>query len=199
VRGCPPPRSESQTVNSIHILPIGSIDGEVLRFVAQEVVLRFNYRCEIMPGIEEPSSAFEPARMQYSSSKILREILQITRAHPVAKGLIKVLGIADVDLCTPILTFVFGEAQLGGRAALISLHRLHQGYYGLKPDPQLLMERAAKEALHELGHTFGLTHCPEPGCVMYFSNSIRQIDAKSDQFCDSCAVLLAERRRGAGE
>jgi len=182
-------------VSCIYILPIGSIDGEVLRFVSREVALRFNYRCEILPGIEEPSYAFEPERIQYSSGRILKEILHIVQTAPPGKNLIRILGIVDVDLCTPILTFVFGEAQLGGKAALISLYRLHQEHYGLRSNPQLLRERAAKEALHELGHTFGLTHCPDPKCVMYFSNSIRHIDTKGDKFCASCSVLLSEGKR----
>lgn len=182
-------------MNCIYILPVGSIDKEVLRFVVQKVALRFNYRCEIMQPMGEPSYAFEPERRQYSSGRILREILRVVRTAPPGKDLIRILGIVDVDLCTPILTFVFGEAQLEGKAALISLYRLHQEYYGLGPNPQLLRERAAKEALHELGHTFGLTHCPDPKCVMYFSNSIRHIDAKGDRFCPSCSVLLAEGKR----
>ncbi len=178
----------------IYILPIGLVNPATLKYVAEEIPLKLNYRCKIMESIGEPSYAFEPKRGQYSSAKILREILNKAQAHPVSEDLIKILGIVDLDLCTPILTFVFGEAQLGGKAALISLRRLHQEYYGLPPNPPLLLKRAVKEALHELGHTFGLTHCLDPKCVMYFSNSVKNIDTKSDKFCDSCSILLSEKK-----
>lgn len=179
----------------IYILPIGSIDRKILRFVSQRVTLRLNHSCKILQNIEEPSYAFESKRKQYSSRRILKEILNQERASSVAKNVIKMLGIVNVDLCTPILTFVFGEAQLGGKAAIISLCRLRQEYYGLPPNPVLLLERTAKEALHELGHIFGLTHCSNPKCVMYFSNSVRNIDMKTDHLCSSCSILLSEKKQ----
>ena len=182
-------------MSRIFILPIGSIDPAILRIVSQEVAARLNYNCKVLQNMEEPSYAFEPQRKQYSSSRILKEILNAERSHPVADGAAKLLGIVDVDLCTPILTFIFGEAQLGGRAAIVSLSRLRQEYYGLSPNPGLLMERAIKEAVHELGHTFGLTHCQNPKCVMYFSNSIRNVDVKTDHFCNGCSMLLSEKKR----
>jgi len=186
-------------VRCIYILPIGSIHQPILRTVAQEITLRFNCRCKIIPSLEAPSYAFEPDREQYSSGKILKQILNNETLCSLLKGTVKILGIVDVDLCTPILTFVFGEAQLGGKAATVSLCRLRQEFYGLPPDPKLLLERAKKEALHELGHTFGLVHCSDPKCVMYFSNSVRNIDVKTDSFCRSCSMLLCENKQSERE
>jgi archaemetzincin len=150
-------------VKCIYILPIGPIDGAVLRTVAQEIRLRLGYQCTIIQSLGEPAYAFEPSREQYSSGRILKEILKNERLCSSSKGTVKVLGIVDVDLCTPILTFVFGEA------------------------------------LHELGHTFGLVHCSNPRCVMYFSSSVRNIDVKTNNFCDSCAMLLSEKKRRVPE
>jgi archaemetzincin len=92
-------------------------------------------------------------------------------------------------LFIPIFTFVFGEAQLGGRAALVSVRRLRQEFYGLAPDKAMLYARAEKEVLHELGHTLGLVHCRSFECVMRFSNSIEEVDLKSSDFCESCGAL----------
>jgi archaemetzincin len=186
-------------VRCIYILPIGPIDGAVLRTVAQEIRLRLDYQCTIIQNLGDPAYAFEASREQYSSGRILKEILKNKRLCANSKSTVKVLGIVDVDLCTPILTFVFGEAQLGGTAAIVSLCRLRQKFYGLPPDPDLLLIRAQKEALHELGHTFGLVHCSNPRCVMYFSNSVRNIDVKTNNFCDSCAMLLSEKKRRVPE
>jgi len=98
----------------------------------------------------------------------------------------RVVGIADVDLYVPRLSFVFGEADVGSGTAIISLCRLRQEYYGLAPDEALFLERATKEIVHELGHTFGLGHCPNDRCVMHFSNSLADTDLKNAQFCNRC-------------
>ncbi len=105
----------------------------------------------------------------------------------------KLLGVIDRDLCIPILTFVFGEAQLGGMGALVSLARLRQEFYGLEPDGKLFLERLHKECLHELGHTYGLIHCRIPECVMYLSTTIHDVDRKARTMCRGCSDILQAR------
>jgi archaemetzincin len=105
----------------------------------------------------------------------------------------KILGIVPVDLFIPVLTFVFGEAQLDGPGALVSTCRLHTEYYGLPPDEGLLVERAIKECVHELGHSFGLVHCRASDCVMRSSGSVDEVDLKRSDFCGRCARELEER------
>ncbi len=137
-----------------------------------------------------PAYALDPARGQHGSGEILREVL--ARRETDAS---RVLAVTEADLFIPMLTFVFGQAQLGGIAAVVSLARLRQEIYGLPPDEAILLERAAKEALHELGHTFGLVHCSDPTCVASLSTSVRQIDTKNPGFCAGCSALLAEPLR----
>jgi archaemetzincin len=74
----------------------------------------------------------------------------------------------------------------------MSVFRLHQRFYGLPEDERLFYERCEKEALHELGHTFGLVHCKLYECVMHYSNSIEQVDLKHSRFCPSCSALMTE-------
>jgi archaemetzincin len=102
----------------------------------------------------------------------------------------RVLGVTDVDLFVPVLRFVFGEAQLAGVAALVSVHRLRQEFYGELPDADLAAERLLKEALHELGHTFGLKHCGDWDCVMSASHSIERVDVRSAWYCPNCRPAL---------
>ena len=141
-----------------------------------------------LPSIPVPAGSFEARRNQYYSTKILKEML-----GEVPQDAFKLLGVTEKDLCIPILTYVFGEAQVGGTAAVVSLARLRQEYYGLAPDRPLLLERLRKECLHELGHTFGLVHCPSRECVMYLSNTVFDVDIRGRDFCRGCRTVVASK------
>ena len=136
-----------------------------------------------------PEGSYERNRNQYNSTWILREILRQT-----PDDAIKVVGIIDKDLYIPILTFVFGEAQLGGKASIVSIARLRQEFHGLSPDDGILFERLVKEVLHELGHNFGLIHCSDRECIMYLSNTVRDVDRKKTTYCGSCDTVLYMKR-----
>lgn len=177
--------------------------AELLRPLGEALRRAFGLACEEHPPTFDPEVAFDPARGQYNSRALLAQLLH---AAPHAR----VLGVAGVDLYVPVLTFVLGEAQLGGRAAIVSIHRLRNESYGLREDPQLLLDRLVKEAVHELGHNYGLLHCPMTRCVMSSSAGVEEVDLKSERFCDRCLGqlraaekdptgwrrLLAGRRRG---
>ncbi len=128
---------------------------------------------------------YAPERNQYHSTLILAQLL---KHLPDEND--KILGITNVDLYIPVLTFVFGESQLNGKGAVISTHRLRAEYYGLPPDSDLLLERTVKEALHELGHAFGLVHCPDYTCVMNSSTYVENIDLKEARLCHTCQAEL---------
>jgi len=149
----------------------------------------------ILPALPVPPESFEARRNQYYSTRILKEML-----GEVPQDALKLLGVTDKDLCIPILTYVFGEAQVGGTAAVVSLARLRQEHYGLAPNRPLLLERLRKESLHELGHTFGLVHCPLRECVMYLSNTVVDVDTRGREFCWGCQTVVASNaateRRG---
>ncbi len=128
-----------------------------------------------------------PEREQYHATLILAELL---RHLPPGGG--RIVGITDVDLYIPVLTFVFGQAQLGGPAAVVSVLRLHEEFYGLPPHPGRLVDRAVKEVVHEVGHGLGLVHCPDYACVMSSSTYVEDVDLKAESFCPSCRELLAQ-------
>ena len=130
-----------------------------------------------------PPDAYDARRKQWSTSKILAWLGTVGPPG-------KVLAVTDQDLFIPILTFVFGEAQLDGRAAVVSTARL--GEPGL-PDPRVALERLAKESVHELGHCFGLVHCDGPGCVMGRSPNARDVDRKRGEFCSKCRDRVMRR------
>ena len=105
----------------------------------------------------------------------------------------RVLGVTEVDLAIPMLSFLFGQAQLDGPIAVVSLCRLRQEFYGLPADESLLRERTSKEVLHELGHTFGLAHCSERKCVMSLATHVDLVDAKVERYCARCGLQLVRR------
>jgi archaemetzincin len=148
-------------------------------------------RVPVAAGFEpdRPAEAWDARRGQYETGRILK---WLESRHA---GAAKVLGLTDVDLFIPILTFVFGEAQLGGRAAVVSTARLSPG--NGSRGSRLLAERLRKEALHELGHAYGLVHCGHPGCVMGRSPGVAEIDLKGPSFCTDCRLLYDEARRHA--
>lgn len=133
----------------------------------------------------DPEQTFEPARGQYNSRALLALLLR----EPIDETR-RVLGVCGVDLFIPVLTYVFGEAQLDGRAAVVSAHRLRPEMYGLPPDLGLLDQRLRKEAVHELGHTYGLLHCADSSCVMHSSTYVEEIDLKLVRFCRRCTARV---------
>jgi archaemetzincin len=138
--------------------------------------------------LAEPLYAWNGAREQYNSFEVMRALARLS-----CHGADRVLGITEYDLFIPALTFVFGQAQLDGRVAIVSFARLRQRMYGLPEDEELLRLRLRKEVIHEVGHTLGLIHCRELTCAMHLSTSIMQVDMKEDRFCEVC--LRTVRRR----
>ncbi len=166
------------------IRPIGRVDGDVLSFLRERLERVFG-RCKILIPMEIPEDAYDPLRGQYNSTKMLMKISPLCEV---------VLGVTEVDIYADMLNFVFGEAEVGGNRAIISLKRLRPEFYGDEPDEGLLKIRALKEAMHEIGHVLGLLHCNDGKCVMHFSNSIVDTDIKDWRYCKRCLSIL--KRKG---
>ena len=168
----------------IIISPIGSQDDALLMLISREVGTFFSCETKIIPILENIDFAVDFKRNQYHSTVILDKL-----AEQAPDDTLKVLAITEVDLFIPIFTYVFGEAQLGGKACIISTHRLSQELPSMEWEKDF-ERRVVKEALHELGHTFKLTHCKEKNCLMRYSRSIEDVDNKSQEFCRYCRRLL---------
>jgi archaemetzincin len=170
----------------------GNADPELLAGVRAHVekIFRLPARLEV-PAIR-PDEAFDEERKQHSSRRIL---LWLASNRP--RGAVRLIGLTDADLFIPVLTFVFGEAQLKGPVAVVSTARLAGA--GLPGEAARLPIRLRTEVIHELGHTFGLLHCRSPRCAMARSASLRDVDAKQPDLCEMCRALFLENVDEIGE
>lgn len=171
----------------IEIVTMGEVERPLLEGLKRELTKAYVplvESCVIGASLEMPPAAYNPSRKQHDADLILERVL-----HRIT-GENKVLALTDVDLYVPDKNFVFGLAQYLGRIAVVSLKRLNTTFYGASTDYRLLLERVTKEAIHELGHVFGLEHCVDKTCVMSFSNSILDVDKKKSAFCKTCRRKL---------
>lgn len=185
-------------MTGLRVSPMEHQDEPLLAAIANS--LRQGYGIEVEQGaaLGEPGFAWDGAREQYNAPLILRNLLDGVQLDGVQNNRqTRLLAVTGGDLYIPMLSFVYGLAQLGGAVAVVSMARLRPEYYGLPPDEELLRIQARKEALHEAGHLFGLVHCQDANCAMALSTGIRQLDRKQPWLCAGCAALASEGRSAA--
>jgi archaemetzincin len=183
-----PPEGADSGLVRLWWIGLGPADRRGLEDVRAHVARVFQGGAQLEELAERPVDAYDARRRQHSSSRILTWL-----AGRAPEDGSRVLGLTDVDLFIPILTFVYGEAQLRGRAAVVSAARLLETR---GPGSPLSVARLAKEAVHELGHCFGLLHCEEARCVMSRSVNLHEVDHKASTLCHDCAILYREARAG---
>lgn len=169
----------------ILIAPIGDFDADVLLAVESMITQTFDMTCRVQPLLDDIGFAWNAEREQFHSTAILDKLSAAPRGDAL-----KVLALTQEDLFIPILTHVYGEAQLGGVSCIVSTCRLSDGAAG-KRDRYL--GRIAKESAHELGHTFDLRHCKDQQCLMHYCRSLGDVDGKAEQFCRYCRVMLNDQ------
>ena len=180
---------EAPAPDKILISPIGHFDPVILQDIRERIYHIFGYPSEVAPILSDLSFAYHTGRNQYHSTLILKKLAEMT-----PEAFLKVLALTKEDLFIPILTYVFGEAQLHGRACIVSDFRLNDDNFALEPD-KLFNARIVKEAIHEIGHTFNLKHCKNADCIMNYCRSVKEVDLRQDGLCRYCAVLLEDEKK----
>ena len=174
-------------MSGLSLLPYGPVEENILAALEEGLWRAFGFHVSRLDPRPPPAFALDVKRGQCNSHLLLGDAA--TRQPP---GGCRLLGITEADLFIPMLSFVFGQAQVGGKSAVVSVARLKQDFYGLDPNPPLACRRAMKEGIHEIGHTLGLTHCSDRNCPMSLSNTIGQVDVKGDELCERCAMTMRE-------
>lgn len=166
---------------TINIVPLELKNKSLLEHVVKELSQKFSAEI-LVDNMHVPvDNAHSVGRLQYYSTQI---IANVARKSSCLEG--KILILTSLDLYVPALTYVFGEAQLGGKHSVVSACRLHEEFYSGLSNEALLIERTIKEVLHELGHNFGLKHCDDWDCVMHSSPGIEEVDIKGKFYCKDC-------------
>jgi archaemetzincin len=168
----------------VRLVRLGDVDASMIDAIRLGVVKEYGVACRDVRQPFDDSFAFHPERGQHHSTLILEKLREFDGADDI------LVGVTAHDLFIPILTFVFGEAQMHGRCAVVSYYRHMQSFYGLPDDIALTKERLVKTAIHEIGHTLGLTHCDDYDCVMAASHSVEWLDVKGSALCANCRASV---------
>jgi archaemetzincin len=175
------------TTKRIGVVPLGEIPPLIPKIVAAHIESYLHTEADILLAEDLPEVAYSRQRLQYDAGKMIKFL---ESRPPTAHE--KNIAILSVDLFVPIFSHVFGESRQGGNWALTSVFRLEKQQNGSIPAPEILYERTAKVALHEIGHLFRLVHCDDPLCLMHFSGGLTDLDRTPLQFCRYCAQYWRE-------
>ena len=175
--------------SQIRIVPINTVDAAFLNRLGVCLEERFLASAGVERSLVVPRSTLNATRGQLFVTTLTTKV---QRAHPETDGIL--LAVTDFDLYKTSHRFVFGDADESAGIAVVSVHRLRSDFYGEPADANLLFQRTLKESIHELGHTFGLKHCYNARCAMYYSNSIFETDNKMPHFCDVCDRRIGRAR-----
>jgi archaemetzincin len=154
--------------------PLGPVKADLIE--AAQAGLRAQYGAEVRVAAPRalPKHAYHPPRRRYRADRLIDWLRDEHRADPAP---LRVIGLTAVDVSTTKGRHadwgVFGLGHLGGRAAVVSSFRLRKG----AKDRAQIRARVAHTVIHEAGHTLGLPHCEEAGCIMQDARgSIRNTD-----------------------
>ena len=170
---------------TITLVSFGQFEKDFLENVAIAVRSEFHCPVSLRDGHIDLGEYYDAPRRQYNGNNLLKMVDSLSFPNSF-----KTLGLFNVDLFIPILTYIFGQAFLNGQSGIASLYRFSNEHYGISGNNRFLLDRFRKEVIHELGHTFGLIHCNTITCVMRSSTYVEDVDQKKQHFCHNCSSQL---------
>ena len=172
-------------MDKIILLLLSEMNECLVEILKKHLEQTFNRQVDVRRKNSNLEYAYEADRKQYNSPRILSRLQRIKRGDGD-----KILGVVDLDLYSAGYDFVYGEAKPSSGAATLSIYRLHSKNYSGKTVSKIFQERVIREALHEVGHLYGLGHCVNATCVMRACTCLSEVDAAGNKFCSECTARL---------
>ena len=177
-------------MDKIILLLLSETDAHLIEVLSGNLEKTFNRKVEVRQRLINLKFAYNRGRYQYLSPKILSRLRRI-RKDPGDK----IMGIVAVDLYSEGYDFVYGEADVNAGVATLSFARLCLIDADNQQAAKIFEERVLREAIHEMGHLFGLLHCSDPKCVMRTCTCEEEVDEAGNALCNECNDLLAPHIR----
>lgn len=183
---------EPQPKLVVHMIPLGDVPLEDLRVAEKGLLAQAPFVIKLEERRLLPPSAATAEKARYSADAILAH-LQTIPAMPRDK----ILGVTDVDIVSPKNGVnnwgILGLGDIAGKMCVISTYRMRRKWEaGGGASESLVRERLWKVSLHELGHTFGLPHCPNKGCLMQDAHGTVKTVDEENALCTDCSARFAE-------
>jgi len=179
--------TQSGPLPVVALVPLGPVEAKQLEEISTAITDRLNVTVRLERQRKLPPAAYYAPRKRWRAEKLLEALT----ADP-PEGAWKVLAVTKAEISTTkdeIYDWgIGGLGDIGGTACVVSSYLLRKH----SRTEEVLLRRLTDLAVHELGHTLGLDHCPTEGCVMRdaYGKLIRSIDSSTGQFCESCRRKL---------
>ena len=171
---------KSEEEITILIQPFEDVKPKQLAEISENI-RKIYPKIKILEPVDFPKNAFYQPRNRYRADSIIKYLRTKTPNNCVT------LALTNKDISvTKGKVADFGVMGLGyrpGNACVASSFRLN---------PKNKNEQFYKIAIHELGHTQGLKHCPDKTCFMRDAEGKNPTNEEKD-FCQNCKKVLRSK------
>jgi len=171
---------EKDKETTILIQPFKDIETEKVNFIAKEIA-KICPNVRILKPIDFPENTYYKPRNRYRADSVISYLNKETKDGFITIGLTS----KDISVTKGKIKD-FGVMGLGfrpGKACVASDFRLNK---------QNSNEQFFKVAIHELGHTQGLKHCPTKICFMRDAEGKNPTNEEKE-FCEKCKNVLISK------